>query len=310
MHPRLTLVQLRAFVAAADCGSFGAAALSLNLSQSSVSESVRALEALYGQPLLRRSAGGVALTAAGERALPHARRALLAAEDFTLSLDTQVALKGPLVIATIRSLGVHLLPPVLALLHDQHPHLEVQVLDDATGEETWRDFQAGGVDVGLLELVPEIPFLTQPVLEDRYAVVLPASDARPAVTWADFHARTVLLAPHGHLMNARVHAHIRAHAGEGARRVEIAEDDVMLSMVEHGLGWAVLPHLAQLPLRPTLRTLPLPTPLHRTLGLVIRPGRASLPHIQAFLEALRAYQASAPFGVLRDRLGGGVSVSP
>ncbi|MFD1734468.1 LysR family transcriptional regulator [Deinococcus malanensis] len=59
MPATATLIQLRAFVAAAESGSFGRAAVVLGLSPSSVSESVQALEQLHGQPLFQRSPGAL-----------------------------------------------------------------------------------------------------------------------------------------------------------------------------------------------------------------------------------------------------------
>lgn len=125
MPAAATLIQLRAFVTAADAGSFGRAAVTLGLSPSSVSESVQALEQLHGQPLFRRSPRGIALTPTGERALPHARLTVQHSEDFALAMDERRALEGVLTLATFRSLGVHLLPPVLALLRRGHPRLHV-----------------------------------------------------------------------------------------------------------------------------------------------------------------------------------------
>lgn len=75
----LDLGQVRAFVAVVDHGRFGRAAQSLNLTQQALSKRVARLEGTLG-PLLERHAGGVALTPAGERFLPGARRMLEAAD--------------------------------------------------------------------------------------------------------------------------------------------------------------------------------------------------------------------------------------
>src|SRR3954447_440463 len=75
----LDLGQVRAFVAVVDHGRFGRAAQSLSLTQQALSKRVARL----GRPagvLLERNAAGVALTPAGERFLPGARRMLEAAD--------------------------------------------------------------------------------------------------------------------------------------------------------------------------------------------------------------------------------------
>ncbi len=68
--------KLRALVAAADHGSFSAAAAALGKSQSAVSQNIASLEATLAIPLFDRSGYRPALTAAGQRVLEHARRAL------------------------------------------------------------------------------------------------------------------------------------------------------------------------------------------------------------------------------------------
>jgi DNA-binding transcriptional LysR family regulator len=75
------LRQLRCLVAVAKAGSFTDAAVDLGVSQAAVSRSVASLETAVGVRLLRRTTREVSLTAAGDRVLGHARRALAAVED-------------------------------------------------------------------------------------------------------------------------------------------------------------------------------------------------------------------------------------
>ncbi len=76
----LDLGAVRAFVAVAECGHFGDAAVELGISQQAVSKRVAKLEAVLGVALLARVRGGVGLSAEGETFLSHARRVLDAAE--------------------------------------------------------------------------------------------------------------------------------------------------------------------------------------------------------------------------------------
>ncbi|HET9948221.1 MAG TPA: LysR family transcriptional regulator, partial [Longimicrobiales bacterium] len=73
---RITDAQLRALVAVAEEGSHTRAARRLGITQSAVSHAITALERILGQALIERSASGVRPTAAGTRALPHAREIL------------------------------------------------------------------------------------------------------------------------------------------------------------------------------------------------------------------------------------------
>jgi DNA-binding transcriptional LysR family regulator len=76
----MNLQQLRYFLAAADHGSFTAAARSLYIAQPSLSEQVRQLEAELGVELFARVGRGIALTAAGRTFRPEAERVLAAVD--------------------------------------------------------------------------------------------------------------------------------------------------------------------------------------------------------------------------------------
>ncbi|HWD69319.1 MAG TPA: LysR substrate-binding domain-containing protein [Solirubrobacteraceae bacterium] len=76
LPPNVTLAQLTYFVTVAEELNFTRAAERLHVSQSPLSQSIRALETNLGVALLERTSRHVELTAAGEALLPAARAAL------------------------------------------------------------------------------------------------------------------------------------------------------------------------------------------------------------------------------------------
>ncbi len=76
----MTLQQLRYLMAIAEHGSIGAAARSLFISQSSLSEALKEVETSAGTVLFDRSSRGVSLTKDGAEFLEHARRVLAEAD--------------------------------------------------------------------------------------------------------------------------------------------------------------------------------------------------------------------------------------
>ena len=74
----MELEQLRHFTAAAEAGSFSAAARSLYISHSTICRSVSALEEEFGVRLFERSSRDFCLTEAGEALLPQAQSLLAA----------------------------------------------------------------------------------------------------------------------------------------------------------------------------------------------------------------------------------------
>ncbi|WP_367318775.1 LysR family transcriptional regulator [Streptomyces sp. HUAS ZL42] len=78
----MTVTQLSTFVLVARLGSVGAAARTLNVSESAVSQALTALRTHFGDPLIRRTGGGgMRLTPAGARLLPVASRMVALSSD-------------------------------------------------------------------------------------------------------------------------------------------------------------------------------------------------------------------------------------
>lgn len=285
LHPHLarpTLAQLRAFVAVARAGGFSEAAAELGMSQSSLSEAVAGLERALGTRLLSRTGSGAALTTTGQRALTYAVQAIRATDDLLLSAQDEAALSGTLTVATHRSLGVHLLPAALAEVHARFPRLEVKVISAETEGES---VLSGQADVGLV-MASDVPLLSYPLLQDEYVAVVPPGHPAPLRRWADLEGQTLLL-PAADSCTALVMAHLQRFRIVPANIMQFADDDVIYSMAAHGLGVAVQPWLATMPLRADLVIRRFETSFSRSLVVVTLPARASLPHIQAFMDAVR-----------------------
>ena len=96
----MELEQLRHFIAAAEAGSFSAAARLLYISHSTVCRSVSALEEELGVRLFERTSRDFRLTRAGETLLPQARGLLDEADkikDRMKTLDqSNIVEAGPL----------------------------------------------------------------------------------------------------------------------------------------------------------------------------------------------------------------------
>lgn len=122
--------ELRYFLAAAREGGLGAGARRLGAQQSTVSRRVAALEARLGAPLFDRRAGGLALTALGERVREEAEAMEQALGRVTAAAaGAQAAVEGVVKIATTETMAsVFLLPRVLPTLLARHPGLRVDLI--------------------------------------------------------------------------------------------------------------------------------------------------------------------------------------
>lgn len=139
--------QLRTLVAVVDAGSLTAAAPRVFLSQSSVSEQMRKLEARAGQPLLVRSKSGVQPTHSGERLLAHARRILALSDEAMRDLRGE-SLQGELRLAVTDYFRPAEVTRLLARLDERYPQvrLHVSILKSAAIEA---GCARGEFDVGL-----------------------------------------------------------------------------------------------------------------------------------------------------------------
>lgn len=124
--------QSAAFVAAADLGSFSAAAARLGVTQPTISKLVAELERFVGAPLLHRTTRAVSLTEEGVLFLARARALLAAAKDAETALAQRDPLAGLVRFSAPPSLANARIIPMLADLLRAHPQIEVDLrLGDA-----------------------------------------------------------------------------------------------------------------------------------------------------------------------------------
>lgn len=115
--PGIETADLLVFLAVARAGSFGGAAVELQLAQPSVSARMAALERRLGVRLFERTHRGTTLTPAGERFGDYARRCV------DLLSETEAAVRAEtvdrLVVAAPASLGAAVFPTVLTAMAGQ-----------------------------------------------------------------------------------------------------------------------------------------------------------------------------------------------
>lgn len=127
----ISLSDLRAFREVARLGKVSAAARVLNLSQPTVSWTMKKLERELGKPLLVRGNRGVTLTRAGQALLAHAGRLILDFQNLSdeIQADNQ-EVSGIYTLGVYAMLGTHTLPQFLPQLLMDYPALELRLVHD------------------------------------------------------------------------------------------------------------------------------------------------------------------------------------
>ncbi|MFI5613206.1 LysR family transcriptional regulator [Amycolatopsis sp. NPDC051903] len=171
--------ELRAFIATVEQGSLSAAARSMHVSQSALSQTLRSLERQLGVRLLTRGRNGSSPTAAGEALLTEARE-VVTHHDRAIAAVAAVA-GGSGGAGTVR-IGVPLefppdrLPAALAEFAATNPDAQVKVVHLSSTSQL-DALRSGELDIGLVRDRPSDPQLDS-VLCVREAMGVILTDAQ------------------------------------------------------------------------------------------------------------------------------------
>ncbi len=121
--------QARAFLVAAQEGSFSAAARKLRQTQPTLSRQVGALEEQLGVTLFERVGRGLVLTDTGRDLLEHVRSMNDAAGRVASgAAGHSQTIFGRVRISTGEAVAAYLMPPIVCALRDEYPEIEVEVV--------------------------------------------------------------------------------------------------------------------------------------------------------------------------------------
>ena len=165
--------QLRYFLEVADAGSFSRAANRLGVSQPAVSQQMRDLERRLRAVLLQRRGKRTLLTPAGLLFQEHARTILGQVDKSLQEISAEPGqLRGTLRVGVIPYLDVALIPKLLGLFSEEHPAVDLSVLETSSTEiETL--LEEGRMDVGLGWITRHSPNLRyEHLCDDRFTVAV------------------------------------------------------------------------------------------------------------------------------------------
>lgn len=129
----LTLRQFRYFASVAEVGSISGAAMVLLVSQSTVTEALRDLEAEMGFRLLDRHARGVILTRRGQQFFQRVQRILADVADAqSMQDEDEEALVGTLTLGVTPVVAGYVLPDLLTRFKRAFPKVNVTLVEEQT----------------------------------------------------------------------------------------------------------------------------------------------------------------------------------
>jgi DNA-binding transcriptional LysR family regulator len=231
---------LRIFEAVARLGGMNRAAAELNTVQSNITARIRHLEASLGETLFQRHSRGVALTPAGQRLLPYARRAGHLISEARRAVADDGRPKGELVIGSLETTAAVRLPQVLSAYAAAHPDVDL-VLRPATSAELIEDVLAHRIEGAFVcgpvdhpDLVEETVFVEELVLVTSRRI------ARLEDLSHDPRLKIVVMRI-GCSYRQKLEGLLAAKGIVGLRRLEFGTIDGIVGAVGAGLGVSLLP---------------------------------------------------------------------
>jgi DNA-binding transcriptional LysR family regulator len=241
------LPYLDTFVRAAELSSFTAAARAMGLTQAAVSQRVAALEQELGVPLFSRQGGRVLLTEAGRLLHDYAQRILaLHREAREKVTGRPQPVTGELSLAASSVPGEHLLPGLLSVFQQRHPHVQVKAAV-ADSQAVLEQVEQGQVHLGLVGRKPDSAHLEYRCFAcDTLVLVVPAGHpwaGRGAVSLEDLGGVPLVLREPGSGSRWCLEQAL-ARAGRSLRDLRIAlelgSNEAIKEAVLRRLGLAVL----------------------------------------------------------------------
>jgi DNA-binding transcriptional LysR family regulator len=293
----LSLQQLRCFCAAAELGSFTAAADALGVSQPAVAEQVRKLERALGAALFARAGRGVVPTEAGHAFVLHAAQALRSVEDAAGTVDELTSLqRGTIALGTFNAPGPWRLHEPVAAFLARHPGVAVRLVG-RNSSRTAAQVRRGELEAAVVVLPVDDDLLdVRPFARDEVLYV--SADARRTArpVTIDTLARTPLVFYDAESADADP---IRRQLAERAQadgltlrpRVEVDSMDVALRLVAAGLGDSYLPsaHTRGPTFPDGLATTSFAPAIHDTFAIVTRRAARLSPGVRELVDDLAAH---------------------
>ncbi len=277
-----------------ETGSFSQAAEMNRITQSAVSQQIRAMEKRFGATLIERGKKNFSVTPEGRIFLKASHEILNLFDDLGHRIhEMQNVIAGTLRIASVYSIGLHELPHYLRAFRRLYPSVDVHV-EYRRSAQVYSDVLAGVVDFGLVAFPSRRRGLVvESFWQDKLVLICPPDHplaGRRRVRFRDLEGqRFVSFEPDQ--PTARAIDRKFQHAGVHLRHAleyDNIETVKRAVQIENGLSIVPLTTVVDELELGRLRAAELDEPdMFRPLGLVQKRSRAASPAQKRFIEMLK-----------------------
>ena len=265
----------------------------MGYTQSAVSKMIMELEREWMLPLFNRNHDGLTLTPDGEELLPDVRRLI---QDYERLNYTVSSLHG-MIRGTIRlgapfSISANILPGALMEFQTHYPDIKVELVE-AEDADISNLLRRGEIDLCILPTPLADNYDSEDLLSDPLVAALPLNSPyadKPAFPLKAFALENTIRLKE--IADYDISTFFTKHKVHPKIAYEVSDVNVMLSMVEKGLGVCMDYAFLFKPLRYDVIIKPLDRTMYRTLKLCVRGGTPVTPLVDVFRESLRNYVAT------------------
>jgi DNA-binding transcriptional LysR family regulator len=285
----------------AETGSFSRAAVSNGITQSAVSQQIRALEQRFQVSLIERGRRAFALTAEGEAFLGASREIVDVYEHLDDRLKTlSNTVEGQLRVGVIYSIGLHELPPYIKAFQVAQPGVEVR-LDYRRSWELYGAVLDGSVDMGLVCYpVKKKGLQILPFLDDRLVMICHPNHplaSRASITLADIEGERFISFEPDQPTRKVIDRALREHGVRVQHAIEFDSVETVKCAVEIENGISIVPSrtVIQEVENGLLAAIEISSPrMSRPLGILLKREHARPPAVREFVALLRKPLKPAP----------------
>jgi DNA-binding transcriptional LysR family regulator len=291
--PDLSARELQAVVTVAQCNSFVAAALTLNLSQPALTRIIQRVERALGVALFRRTTRRVEVTDEGREFAAVAGRILNDLQISTRRMqERSKEVRGQIIVSSVMSVAHTALAAIVKAYRAKRPQVEVHVREGVHGS-VLEDVRGGAADLGItyVEGLPEQMRVVH-LGREAFHVVLPAGHPltkRRGIALADLGDSALVSLPGDSRTRRTIDVAAAAHGLVLNHVVTVTQFASQMSFVQAGVGVAIVPGGALPEARAAgLVARPLTRPrLVRDLGVITLREREPTAAAGEFIELLR-----------------------
>lgn len=236
----LDLPLLRTFITVVDQQGFSLAANELHRTQSAVSQQIKKLEEMVGQPLLNKQGRELKMTEAGKLIYQHGWQILRVEQKLREELFSE-EITGRVRLGIPEDLATHYLLPILERFREQYPRIQLAVECDLT-ERLYESYKANEYELVILKHEQlNVAYSDRIVKTWHDPLVWVGRDAEECVAWQQADRIPIIVSPEPCVYRRQV-LHRLAAAQLAPDLTYVSESyNSKLFAIRAGLGLAALP---------------------------------------------------------------------